>query len=552
MSELTDIKERWRLWLYGGIELLATTVASVITMWLSKALTQILEKNFQGATKEEYAGSADNNDVAGEHATVDIVKSNHSKMRDVQMHPGGASSSSPSTAPSSGDNSNSNGVTGTDPKKAGFVPGEEFLELVHPTRVRGSLASAAGRTVMIRGLRVNGDAKTLSSPANFLEFLRRNSGGVQDGGENHENSMHGQSGGQRARSGLIPSILENSTNNFTCNCTINVNEPHDPPYVPSSRFIVPESIAIMRDAPFRTESLIKEEGDAIESLKDIHAQSKTRALSELPLMSGWLCCKSNALEKAEARLAGVQASLARKIKAIGNQPPNGVVFFSFSAPEHAYRFVEEYNEAAASEMTDTSAVIAGPKERLVWENAAVSPGTARRRTVLCYLSMIVFAFIFGIPIGFLSSLGNFATLPDPVGSTFESLFDALPVAVVGIIQAYLPVVVLALFNLIFPSLVRWIVRRSGQAKGQVADGTVLQLFFLFFALAGIVIPAAFQGGLRQLAAAISEPSYDTVRDIILAVCSPAGGYFFVFTLSSMTFAFLFKLSDIVHLPITRI
>lgn len=70
--------------------------------------------------------------------------------------------------------------------------------------------------------------------------------------------------------------------------------------------------------------------------------------------------------------------------------------------------------------------------------------------------MILFS---AIPIGFLGSLSSLASIP-LIGSAFDSL-QSLPAMLLDAITAYLPVIVLILFQVFLPDLMCYFARSEG-------------------------------------------------------------------------------------------
>lgn len=462
------------------------------------------------------------------------------------------------------------------PQKESHVFREGF-PVLHPVRRRCDLASRAARTVMITGLKMEEDIKNAPVEGDPLKFLNEflnvpppirsvepneaegdslTIAAVTDAGEVLRDVEEGNA--DKAGSNLQYQNKQKLGVNMAKNGWMRGYETrvgkklegHPCPFLPSAEFILPKSIALVRKEPKDTLKLIDKEQEALEALKDAVAATKAeKDPSKLPIMTGPPCCKKEAIPKAEADINEVRTELAEKLADVKNQDFTGAVFFTLTEPQYAYRFVEEYNNAMAD--YGTRAAIAGPVTRVVWGNLPVPAWVATLRWVIMLIAFTCLCFLWGIPVAFLGSLDNLATLP-VIGVAFEAFSEALSPTVRGIVQAYLPVIVLVIFNIFLPAIIRLFVFVGGITKGQVMDTSTIVMFFIFQLMSGLVIQAAIQGGLSQLANVIADPNRETIMQMIVSICSPTGGYWFAFMISAASPAALIPLLDLGPLITSKI
>ena len=384
------------------------------------------------------------------------------------------------------------------PRTENLFYGEEYVELVHPQLRRGSLASAGARTVFISGINES----------------------------------------------LVPADLHAGRKAFLNSCNSAGLD---------TSSLIPDSIKFARVEPKKTVDLIEKEADLLDQLKDAVSQTQQeKDLKKLPVMkmSPGPCCKKEAIPATEAELAQVRSKLTERLQKAQTKKPQAV-FASFDTPASAFQFVEEYNKAKCEFKGD--AQIAGPKSRMIWPNVPASKGSRNVRWLLFGIIFIIFAIWVGTAIAFLGNIDNLGTLPSPVGTAFNAFTSNVPSVIRGNLQAYLPVIVISVFNaVILPLLVRLFAKLMGAQKGQLMDASVLNLYFVFVLLAGIILPAALTGGLSQLAIVIAKPNVDTVFQTILAIVSPNGGYFFTLIILGTGFGLFFRLSCIVKIIVKNI
>ena len=393
------------------------------------------------------------------------------------------------------------------------------MELIHPVRRRGSLASTGARTVMVTGLSESADAEYLTSQTDFLQkFLIS------------ENA--------------VP-IEPKAPYDFDCKPFTTCK--HPPPFTTAGKYVIPESVAIVRGQPKGCLTLIEKEQALLNDLKDAVARTeKEKDLKKLPIKSGlcfgWCtCCGSNLIEKLESELSNVRAKLRAALSDVPNQPPVGVVFFSFHEPKQATRFVYEYNDAMYN--YPTRAHIAGPRQSLIWSNVVSHPQQLRTRRRIGLWSYGPLALAFGIPIGVLSSVDSIEAINDST----ESWVGGLSSLERGILAAFLPVLMISIITaLLLPRLVRLYVRLLGELKKQVATKMVLLMCFIFLMIVGIVSPAVVDGVLQQVQLLVANPSAATALRVVEGISSPQNSFFAVSLIMSGCIGSALRLFDIVE------
>ncbi|KEG08623.1 hypothetical protein DQ04_06791020 [Trypanosoma grayi] len=212
------------------------------------------------------------------------------------------------------------------------------------------------------------------------------------------------------------------------------------------------------------------------------------------------------------------------IDIIPESDKKGSAFVVFADALSAYEFVNLF-ESLNGVMSSTRATIAGPPDDIIHINVTADRHMGWLRTLAVVAAFTVLLFFWSLPVGFLGSLDNISRVPG-IGGALYDFYMRTPETIRGILTAYLPVVVLALFNVVLPFIIRGFVVGMGAVNRAEHDGGELHLQYLFMVLTGVVFQAALQGGLFQLADLIADPTSEAVINFFVALVSPQGGYWY--------------------------
>ena len=135
-----------------------------------------------------------------------------------------------------------------------------------------------------------------------------------------------------------------------------------------------------------------------------------------------------------------------------------------------------------------------------------------------------------MPVAFLGSLDSLSTIPG-IGDGVKYFSENVSPTVRGILQAYLPVIVLVLFNLILPWLIRLFARKSGTMTDSDTDEAMMTMLFVFFFMTQVVLQAAFRWFV-PVSCDYQDPKKETIFMLIVAIVSPQGGYWYALVISS--------------------
>ena len=230
------------------------------------------------------------------------------------------------------------------------------------------------------------------------------------------------------------------------------------------------------------------------------------------------------------KLEEAGAALNKALHTVPSLPFGGVAFLLLPTAIDAIYFVKWFNECRGT-TSRSEARIAGPASGVMKENIFTHRFLFRFLTLLIAFVFVVLVFFWAVPVAFLGSLDSLSTIPG-IGDGVKYFSENVSPTVRGILQAYLPVIVLVLFNLILPWLIRLFARKSGTMTDSDTDEAMMTMLFVFFFMTQVVLQAALQGGLFQLAAIIQDPKKETIFMLIVAIVSPQGGYWYALVISS--------------------
>ena len=268
-------------------------------------------------------------------------------------------------------------------------------------------------------------------------------------------------------------------------------------------------------------ALLREKGQTI--------PEKWTTDTDLPPLMGRplpaVCCAVPIVEHNKEKLREAVTALNAEIATIADMGPTGSAFVTFENAQSAFEFVELFNQKFGGLCSSAVAMIAGPYEDIEKPNLARNKFLSAIFFVIFTIVFILLVFLWAIPVGFLGSLENLTSLPG-IGPAFGVLVREIPPTILGIITAYLPVIVLAIFNIVLPMMIRFFVVMGGSMTAMDTENGVMFQMYIFLVMTGVVIQAALQGGLFQLAGVITDPTQEAIFALIVAIVSPQGGYWY--------------------------
>jgi hypothetical protein len=286
-----------------------------------------------------------------------------------------------------------------------------------------------------------------------------------------------------------------------------------------------------------------EEFEASEKLAN--ARSLRRATGEAQMTrtgpAGLCGSKVEAETLWGARLAAAQDKAQRRIAA--GAPDTGVRFIVMRTQLDAARLAARHSQKPVSiQGIDYRVRLAPRPNGVAWNNLTHDNGARLTRRVLVAIFVAVLCFFWAVPLGFLSSLEQLASIPG-VGSAFEKLLD-LPPVLLGFLTAYLPVIAAVILNLVLRFLIVKLTQVEGHHATARSQTRAIQMFFAFTTASVILVPALIVGVLAS-AATVAETFEDdptnAVLDLLAQVVAPKSGFFFAYLSQLALVATMIKL-----------
>ena len=138
----------------------------------------------------------------------------------------------------------------------------------------------------------------------------------------------------------------------------------------------------------------------------------------------------------------------------------------------------------------------------------------------CLLWALVICWL--IPVAFIQSLANLSSLPAKVH--FLSFINDIPASVLGIIDGYLPPLVLTVFNILLPKILAAITRLQGVESASRLQNGVLHKFSVFWILNYLIFSTVATSIFNQLQQLLDDPGSIVT---LLGQSIPATATFFI-------------------------
>ncbi|CAD2219469.1 hypothetical protein AGDE_16688 [Angomonas deanei] len=181
------------------------------------------------------------------------------------------------------------------------------------------------------------------------------------------------------------------------------------------------------------------------------------------------------------------------IEKVPLEKKNGVVYIVFDDALAAFEFINFFSMKYGGWHSNATVSLAGPPGHLIENNIKASKVALLVRFLCLFLFYVVLLFTWSIPVGFVSSIDNLASIPT-VGNIFYKYYtDEVPTVIRNFITTFLPVVMLGLFNIILPFLIRFIVLLMGAInKKRMRWGSFVFAICVYDSDGGVV-PGAVSG-----------------------------------------------------------
>lgn len=276
------------------------------------------------------------------------------------------------------------------------------------------------------------------------------------------------------------------------------------------------------------------DGNAAAVPGDIHVQGDAPddLMTCAPFPS---CChKIPAVPYYEERFIRRAERLNQMIAQVPLQPTSSATFVVFADCISAFEFANLFSIQFGGCAKTATARIAGPPGEIISNNLQSQKHLLGCRFIILSILFVILIFTYSIPIGFLGSLDSLAYLPW-FGESFLLLYKTeVPDKMRGAINAFLPVIVLAIFNTFLPDIIHFFVIAMGAFNRTDCEGGHLYLQYLFMVLTAVIFQAALQGGFEQLSLIVSSAESGSVADFFVNCVTPnTGGYFYAKVLTSI-------------------
>ncbi|KPI85552.1 hypothetical protein ABL78_5381 [Leptomonas seymouri] len=259
-------------------------------------------------------------------------------------------------------------------------------------------------------------------------------------------------------------------------------------------------------------------------VRDHQQESEERAVLMMRCSFPACCDKIPAVQYYEYVFFKYAAELNEALAKVPHQPVAGAAFVIFSDSLSAFEFTQLFTVRFGGLTSPLSATIAGPPGRVFQSSVNASRCALYLRFFLIFWLYIVLIFTWSIPISFLGSLESLSQTPG--AGRFLTYFASLSPMLQSLVNAYLPVLVLALFNVALPHIIRMLVRMMGAFNRSECDNGQLYLQYTFMVMTAVIVQAAFQGAMNRLMDLLFDPNEEAIVNFIVGCVTPSNGYFY--------------------------
>jgi len=274
------------------------------------------------------------------------------------------------------------------------------------------------------------------------------------------------------------------------------------------------------------------------------------------------------LDKTEDKIQKKQTKLDRAFEQCRDWDTTGYAIITFHDAKTARGFVQQYKGAVANRLeqleqkgdrsrppgTENWDASTAPKpDALLWDNLGISPATKVVRQIGARAAYWWLVLFWSIPVTFLGSLRSLATIQG-IGPAFESLLD-LPAPVLNFLEAYLPVIVVAVFNMLLPAFITWFALMQGEIRKPRVLMLSMRRFFIFQLFATVILPTIFIGSLsvlKQLIDEIADDPFSQIMSLLAKITAPQSGFFIAYLISAgltKSFVSLLRVGPLITRPL---
>ncbi|CCW64662.1 unnamed protein product, partial [Phytomonas sp. EM1] len=228
----------------------------------------------------------------------------------------------------------------------------------------------------------------------------------------------------------------------------------------------------------------------------------------------------------EDRIRSTALELNRYIVEAPMQEADFAGFVEFEDSRSALEFVNLFRARFGSFTSGAVVSIAGPHQGILMGNLQIWRVSAILRRILMMFFFLLLVTCYTIPIAIISSLENIAYILGYHDEFVRIYTASMPNWLIQVINSYLPVVVLALFNILLPAIIRFIVGTMKLLNQREFEAKCLHLQYLFMVLSGVVFQSALQGGLKEIALVVTTDTKNFAKTFFLDCVVPKSNVYF--------------------------
>ena len=249
------------------------------------------------------------------------------------------------------------------------------------------------------------------------------------------------------------------------------------------------------------------------------------------------CCrkKINSQDYYWSKYNETVRKLATMSAKVNNQPVIGEAFVTFDSAVVCCKVIAEVSRSDLKEKILQSVWFAPPGSLIIWKNLGQHPAMKIIRGLITFLCMFLLTVCWASIIAFLGSADKLSAWIPGLMSLMDSSNE-----VKGALTAYLPVVIVAILNVLLPLIMRYWTEHVELVSDKIQrEHRLLRKMFIFSVFSTILLQAALQG-FGNSAQLIQHASTADVVYMFVSMISPSNGYFVVFVVQAAFMGNLFR------------
>ncbi|CAG8475724.1 4639_t:CDS:10 [Diversispora eburnea] len=163
-------------------------------------------------------------------------------------------------------------------------------------------------------------------------------------------------------------------------------------------------------------------------------------------------------------------------------------FISFANISHAHAAAKKLEKISAKKLMSPTFILAPWPKDIIWKNLSNVGAVKGTKRFLSYSLFLALCFFWLVPVSFISTAAKISNIVRLAPVTAKIFYANQ--FITGLLEAWMSPLILAIFFLMLPSILRYLSRFQGKITKSSLDRSTLAKLYLFFILNSIIIYTA--------------------------------------------------------------